>query len=253
VPAGIALDQNISITVGATGALATSDNFLIHVVPADPGIFTLNSDGTGGGAIVNASGTINQAGKPAIKSTEISMYLAGLGAPDSTGLNAVTTNATVFPGSCVQALGGSASAPSILTVKNTTVKVGSVTTYTSPAWKDIDGAVMNYDAHTIIANAGPDANYPPCMATATIAVTIGTVGTNSFTVTTPVSGIAYAGFVSGSVAGLYQINVILPDFSTVAGSITQSMVGHVEPISVAITPQGSSTTYTTQSGVTIQF
>jgi uncharacterized protein (TIGR03437 family) len=94
------------------------------------------------------------------------------------------------------------------------------------------------------------------MATATIAVTIGTPGVNSFTVTTPgLTGIEYAGFVSGSVAGLYQINVLLPDITSAAamtGSATASMAGTKQPISVAITPTGGST-YTSQSGVTIQF
>jgi hypothetical protein len=248
VPAGIVGDQYVTVTAGAT-----SDNFLVHYLAADPGIFTLNSDGTGGGAIVNASGTINQTGKPAIKSTEISIYLAGLGAPDSTGLNQATSNVQTYPGSCIQALGGSAQSPSLLSVKNTTVKNGSVTTYTSPAWTNIDGAIMSYDAHDIIAGTAPDQNYPPCIATATIAVTIGTLGTNSFTVTTPVTGIAYAGFVSGSVAGLYQINVMLPDISTVAGNITASMVGTVQPVSVSIQPGGTGTTYYSQGGVTIQF
>ena len=251
VPAGVVGDQYVTITAGVTGATATSDNFLVHVVPADPGIFTLTSDGTGGGAIVNQSGTVNGTGKPALVSTIITFYLAGLGAPDSIGLDLATANVTNYPATCVAAIGGSAAAPSLLTVVNT--KVG--TTYTSPAWTNLDGAVLNYGVHDILAGNAGDLNYPPCMATAAITVTFGTPLVNSITVTgtAGVGGITYAGFVSGSVAGLYQINVQLPASLTGIGTTPATFIGAGgTPVSITIAPSAGGT-YTTQTGVTIVF
>jgi hypothetical protein len=185
-------------------------------------------------------------------STIISFYVTGLGAPDSIGLDAATANVTNYPATCVAAVGGTALAPSLLTVVNT--KVG--TTYASPVWTNIDGAVMNYGVHDIIAGNTGDLNYPPCMATAAITVTFGTPLVNSIVVTgtAGVGGITYAGFVSASVAGLYQINVQLPASLTGAGTTPATFVGAAggTPVSISITPAGGST-YTTQTGVTIVF
>jgi len=87
---------------------------------------------------------------------------------------------------------------------NTSVKASSTTAaYTSPAWTTIDGAVFSYGPNTIISGL------PPCF-TDTITVTFGT-GASAVTATSAAGGgVTYAGFVSGAVAGLYQINVKIP-------------------------------------------
>ncbi len=147
-------------------------------------------------------GTINKALNEATAGDYISIYLTGLGAPDSTAVD-TTGNGVVAPTNCV-AVNGTKTAPGYLQVVNTTVKASSTTAaYTSPAWTSIDGAVISYGPNTIISGL------PPCF-TDNITVTFGT-GANAVMATSlPGGGVTYAGFVSGSVAGLYQLNVKIP-------------------------------------------
>ena len=58
VPAG--LTNGDTVTIAVTSGTASSDGlFQANVATNDPGIFTLTSDGTGQGAIINHDGTIN--------------------------------------------------------------------------------------------------------------------------------------------------------------------------------------------------
>jgi hypothetical protein len=118
-----------------------------------------------------------------------------LGAPDSIAADAATNKSTLFPGACI-AINGGKSAPGYLQVVNTTTKSPAYTA-PSPVWTNIDGAVLQ--SNMILGGL------PPCMQSQ-VTVTIGS-GANLVALTDAVS---YAGFVSGSVAGLYQINVTLP-------------------------------------------
>jgi hypothetical protein len=191
------------MTVTSGAATNVSTPFAVNVLAADPGIFTLASDGSGPAAIINLKdGSVNKAGNEATAGDYISIYVTGLGSPDSTAID-TTGNGVIAPTNCV-AINGTKTAPGYLQVVNTTVKASSTTTaYTSPAWTSIDGAVITYGPNTIISGL------PPCM-TDTITVTFGT-GTSAVTATSaPGGGINYAGFVSGAVAGLYQINVKIP-------------------------------------------
>lgn len=238
VPGGVAGDQNVTVTAAGL----TSDNFLVHVVPADPGIFTLLSDGTGGGAIVNQDGSINGSSHKAKAGDIVQIYMTGLGVPDSSATDVAPSIATSFPNTCV-GISGTANAPGLLQWVNK-----AATGYTPPAWTNIDGAVMNYGAHDIILGSGSDLNLPPCMATAAITVTFGPAG-NQVVSSGQGTGIQYAGFVSGAIEGLYQINVKIPASLTPSGG---SLLTGATAVTLNITPTGGST-YSSQAGVTIYF
>jgi len=244
VPSGVVVGTNYTVTITAAG-LSSDGLFTVGTVPADPAIFTLASDGTGQGAVINQNGSINGGGHAAAANTTISIYLAGLGVPDSSGVDAAGTVATNFPNTCV-AINGTTGAPGIIQVVNT--KVTGTNAYTPPAtaWTTIDGAEMNYGPHDIILGNTGDLNLPPCMATATITVTFGPA-TNQV-----VGTVTYAGFVSGSIAGLYQINAQLPASLVGTGSTTLAGTG-AQPVTVTITPVSPNTTFTSQPGVTVVF
>jgi uncharacterized protein (TIGR03437 family) len=106
-------------------------------------------------------------------------------------------------------------------------------------WSSIDGAVLN----TSFLNANV---FVPCFlgtdtsATNTLTVTI---GTSTPTVLTAANGgIAYAGFVPNSIAGLYQIDAVIP-----ASSGTGSVVSY--PLTITVGTGG--TAVSSQSGVTM--
>jgi uncharacterized protein (TIGR03437 family) len=226
VPSGLvvgtsAAPSTYNVTVTSGAATNVSTPFAVNVFAADPGIFTLASDGTGQGAILNQDGTVNKTGNEATAGQIVSVYLTGLGVPDSTAPDA-TGNGVVAPTNCV-IINGTKTVPGYLQVVNTTVKASSTTTaYTSPAWTTIDGAVISYGPNSIISGL------PPCFTDA-ISVTFGT-GASAVTATTaPNGGITYAGFVAGAVAGLYQINVKIP---------ANNPTGAV-PIQVSIPPYAS--------------
>jgi uncharacterized protein (TIGR03437 family) len=237
VPSGMlagtaAVPSTYTLTVTSGAATNVSTPVAVNVLAADPGIITLASDGSGQGAIVNLkNGSINKTGNEATAGDYVSIYLTGLGSPDSTGLDA-TGNGLVAPTNCV-AVNGSKTSPGYLQVVNTTVKASSTTTaYTSPAWTSIDGAVITYGPNSIISGL------PPCF-TDTITVTFGT-GANAVLATSGPGGkVLYAGFVSGSVAGLYQINVQIP-----AG--IQGLPGAI-PIQVTLPPYTSPATVVTMA------
>jgi len=73
----------------AYGAQASSA-LTTPVAVAAPGIFTANASGTGTGAIVNQSGTVNTAAAPAPKGAIIAIYFTGGGVTMSTANTTVT-------------------------------------------------------------------------------------------------------------------------------------------------------------------
>jgi uncharacterized protein (TIGR03437 family) len=231
VPSGVVIGSTVTpstynVTVTSGAATNVSTVFPINVLPADPGIFTLASDGSGQGAIINLiDGTINKTGNEATAGQYVSLYLTGLGAPESAAVD-TTGNGVSAPLNCVE-INGTKAAPGYIQVVDTAVKASSTTTAyvpPTPSWTTIDGAVITYGNNTIISGL------PPCM-TDTITVTFGTGGTAVTATTLPAGGVTYAGFVSGSVAGLYQINVQIPSgISGLPGSI---------PVTVTIPPYTS--------------
>jgi uncharacterized protein (TIGR03437 family) len=223
VPSGLVAGTAYDVTV-TSGALAASDPFVVNGVYADPGVFTLASDGSGQGAILNDYmngdyadyvGTINgsTAGHAVTAGDIVSVYLTGLGTPDSTAVDSTsdTPNPSGFPNACVE-INGSKSLPGYMQIANTltvapnaaTGVVGWTPPKTSAAWTTIDGAEIQSD----LILGTPGVLLPPCF-TDSITVTFGT-GPTAVTATTGNGLVTWAGFTDGSVAGLYQINVQIP-------------------------------------------
>jgi uncharacterized protein (TIGR03437 family) len=206
VPSSVTVGDTVSVTV-TSGTASSDGNFQATVAAAQPGLFTLASDGTGQGAIVNHDGTVNSSGNAEAIGNWVSLYVTGLGAPDSTAPDVATTPGGTFPTGCSAITLTGAATPGYLQVVNK-----SATGYTppSPAWTSIDGAVIEAsDLKTGIL--------APCM-TDLITVTFGSGGTAT-TATTAAGGVLWAGFSSGSVAGLYQINVTIPASTTSGNSV----------------------------------
>jgi uncharacterized protein (TIGR03437 family) len=216
VPAGLTVGGTAAVTV-TSGTAASDGLFSVNVVAADPGIFTLASDGIGQGAILNSDMSVNGTSAPAHAGDIVAIYLTGLGIPNSAATDAAT-NPGGYPTGCV-AINGTTNAPGYLQVVNTSTK-----TYTAPTtpWTNIDGAVMNQAM--LLGSA-----LPPCFTAAPLTTVTVTFGSTPVT-GTGLTGIAYAGFAPSSVAGLYQINVKVPNGLT-PGSV---------PVVVTLGTEGSS-------------
>jgi uncharacterized protein (TIGR03437 family) len=197
VPSGMTVGGTASMTVTTAGS--TTVPLTVNVVAADPGVFTMASDGIGPGAILNVTSagvtTVNGSANPAVINDTLSIYVTGLGAPDSTAADALTNKSTLFPSACVAISNTSKATPGYLQVVNT-----AATGYTSPKWTTIDGAVISYGPDTLLGGL------PPCMNSPVSVV----IGTAPNTLTLSGNSIGYAGFASSAVAGLYQINATLP-------------------------------------------
>jgi uncharacterized protein (TIGR03437 family) len=193
VPSGLTIGKTANVqVVSGTG---TSDAFPVSIVAADPGIFTLNSDGVGPGAILNHDGTINQTNNGEAGGNYISIYMTGLGIPDSSADDVAPVSPA--PGVCVAITDSTKGHPGYMEVVNTS-NSAATPPYVAPktAWKNIDGAVFQ--------NAMLVGNLAPCFTTAVAVAPTVTFGTGQ-----PVAA-SYAGFAIGSVAGLYQVNVTVP-------------------------------------------
>lgn len=184
VPTGVVGNSTVNIAV--TYNSNASSNFAANIAAADPGIFTVSSSGQGQGAILlSADYSVNSSTNKAAKGSTVLLYLAGMGAPNSTAANTAGTAAPTFPSGCI-------STAAYISTEN------GLASHPSPAWTTLDGAVI------AAANLATN-KFPPCFATTSaVTVTIGGIAA-------PVS---YAGFVADSVAGLYQINVSVPSTVT---------------------------------------
>jgi len=254
----------VNVQVGydtATPATNVSVATQIAFAAVDPGIFTIESSGQGQGAVLdNTTGVLNSqthyADTTSAAST-VQIYMTGLGVPDSTGTNATNaasggswTGATF---NCLAPTGGAVGSSSNVTAGpgsymqtvNTPLAYNPISSIEpsyvvpSPLWTSIDGAVLN----TSFLNANVAV---PCFlgtdtgATNTLTVTI---GTSTPTVLTAANGgIAYAGFVPNSIAGLYQIDAVIPQ-STGTGTAASY------PVTVTVGTGG--TAVSSQSGVTM--
>ena len=190
VPAGVAGNTTVKLSVTYNGV--ESGKLVANVVAADPGIFTTAANGTGQGAILNSDYSANSSAAKANLGSTVMIYMAGLGSPTSTGADTASTTAAAFPKSCVS-------------TANYMGAVNGQTVKPSPLWTTIDGAVIQ--GGLLLTNV-----FPPCFATSPTV----TIGGKAATVT-------YAGFVSGSVSGLYQINATIPT-SVTAGSAVPVVV-----------------------------
>jgi uncharacterized protein (TIGR03437 family) len=261
-------------TATPPSAAHTSVGFPLSFVAADPGIFTIESSGQGQAAALNLNtagspGTVlvlNSITNPAIggaASAAVSLYLSGLGVPDAVGGNgaqgsqgAWTAASNAF--NCISPIGvvGTSSvAPTGYLGTENTAYFSTVTgtgfqqpsasyAVPNPLWTSIDGAVINQnELNTNVAapcfletDAGA---VPGTNALLTVTVT----GSGTPAVLTPGAGITYAGFVGGSIAGLYQINFTLPSAVGNGSSATTA--------TVVVTVGGSTTAVTSQPGVTM--
>jgi uncharacterized protein (TIGR03437 family) len=214
---------NIQVGYGAPPAYSTF--YPVTYAATDPGLFTVNSAGTGQGAILNYDWTANSVANPVIiggKATStqvVHIYLTGLGVPNSTGsINTAGASTLASPGSCVAISG----ANGFLAAANTVYGLSGNATWTS-----LDGVVIN----NAVLNGVKANHLPPCL-TPEPTVTIGGVAAT----------VTYAGWVTGSVAGLYQID------AQVSSKVTLTSPPNALPVLVTI---GTKPAVTSQAGVTV--
>jgi len=202
----------------------TQDPMTVDVVAANPGIFTPDGSGRGQAAVLNHDWSLNSSSNPEARGNYIHIYATGLGTPTSSANDAYAAGtgsypALAYPNNCV-APGAVISGPSangylgILTgYINPPTAAGGNTAAASAlaaannALTSIDGAVIN-PAYLYGYATSATANtslLPPCFATASAAGIQVKLGTST-TALAP----SYAGFVSGSIAGLNQIDLQLP-------------------------------------------
>lgn len=217
---------NVNIVVTAGGVQSTA--YVVTVNAADPGIFTVGSDGQGAGAILSQSYALVNASNPAAvrqgTSDSVQIYMSGLGAPwpgvanNATGAtagNAITNNH--WSGDCISTSG----------------YLGLLNNLATTPYSSIDGAVIQ---SSLLSSS----RLAPCLGH----------NVTSPSITATVNGVnapvTYAGWVMDSVEGLYQVNVTLPTSNAL--SLTTGQVVSL-PIVVAVGGVGG---YTSQaSGVTI--
>ena len=164
--------------VGNVVTTKTSLVSVLNVVKSNPGVFTIGSDGQGDGAILDQGYAVVGANNPAAarktlsNSDAISIYMTGLGVPDSD----VASPTTFWDKDCTDTA--------------TYVSSNSI----SPS---LDGQV-------VLRSLIPGGKlFAPCFKQSSVivpSVKIGNVTAN----------VLYAGWVADSIAGLYQVNVQLP-------------------------------------------
>jgi uncharacterized protein (TIGR03437 family) len=217
---GSAVDIVVTFGYGAPASqtLLASSPFSVTIAATNPGIFAMNGNGQGDAAALTLANTLVAQTNPVglnTTSEQIQLYVTGLGIPDSDG------SSGVWSAGCMPATGyfplASAQAAAV---------AGMLGLPTPPALTSNDGLVLQGN---LFPNATPAA---PCFISDGTNVPAVSVGNVTATV-------KYAGWVSGSVAGLYQINVELPATgSSFSGGTkadgTSGTVGNTVPIKLPI-------------------
>ena len=203
------LNQPVDIVV-SFGTLSSAP-YTVLVAANNPGMFTMAGDGQGdAAALVNLDGslisTTNGAAAGATSSDTIQLYVTGLGAPDSDGVNAVA-----YPGNSVTCMSAQTTTSPVATGYYAAVNSAvNVLTGLNPGLTSDDGLVIQPAAFV-------SGQIQPCFKLAS-APTV-TIGGQQATVT-------FAGWVQGAIAGLYQINASLPlapagaGYSDASGAVT---------------------------------
>jgi uncharacterized protein (TIGR03437 family) len=184
---GSTVDIVVSFGYGNTNAtMFKSLPYSVTIAATDPGVFTVGGDGQGDAAALlpnyslitsaNAAGARLTAGEGDI----ISLYVTGLGVPDSTTSTAAWTTPNT-----VDCMTASAYWAAVNTTDGPTIPLTSN-----------DGLVIQ-------SAVFPASNIQPCLMHSGTDVPTVKIGNVAATV-------AFAGWVSGSIAGLYQINVQIP-------------------------------------------
>ena len=237
VPIASLVDLVVSYTP-AGGSAQSSAIYTVSIAATDPGIFTVGADGQGSGAILDLNNNLISATNPAgLRSTTVTgnsdivtIYMTGLGKPDSTASNASPasdgaggTGGLIWSADCV-------TTASYLTSFNA---------------QQTGTAISSLDGTLIVTGPLNTGRLVPCLLTnGTDAVSV-TVGNQA------VTDYLYAGWVPDTIAGLYQVSFRLPDniangFTIESGALLQSITAPTQvPISV------TSNTKTTQAGVSI--
>jgi len=189
VPSGVTGNTTVKMVVTYNSLSSTA--FSAGVVASDPGIFTATSSGVGQAAILHAADySANSTSNKAAKGSTVLIYVAGLGAPNSAATNVASTAAATFPAGCISPAAYMGT-------------VNAATSHPSPLWTTVDGANL------LLSNITAG-HFAPCFASpVTVVVTIdGKAAT-----------VSYAGWVADSVAGLYQINAVVPATATSGNAI----------------------------------
>ncbi len=233
VPSVVPIGQPVDIVVSYTpagGSAQSSVIYTVNIVATDPGIFTIGADGQGNGAILDLNNNLVSSTNPAgLRSATVtgnsdivSIYMTGLGIPDSTGDN-TQTGSGAWSADCV-----------------------SPATYlTSFNAQQLGTAIGTLDGTLIVTGPLNTGRLVPCLLSGgTDAVTLSVGGQ-------PVTSILYAGWVPDTIAGLYQVTFRLPDnvvsgFTTASGATSQSITAP-QQVPVSVTSDGN----TTQTGVSL--
>jgi uncharacterized protein (TIGR03437 family) len=189
-----------SVLSNASVASGVSFPYYVDAVAATPGILTTSSTGQGQAAIEMSNGSVYSVNSATNAAAPGSTVMIYLSGLGVPTSTATSASSLAYPGSCISPA-AYATAESITTD---------------------DGAVIQ------AAPLGADM-YAPCFVTSPTV----TIGGNAATVT-------YAGWVSGSVAGLYQINATVPSKATASNTA---------PLLVTI--GSGSTAVSSQAGVTM--
>lgn len=234
---------DIIVSYGAasgTPAPQVSPAFNVAIAATDPGIFTVGADGQGSGAILDANYSLISATNPAgIRShtlvpgtsDTVAIYMTGLGIPDSTASNASVAS---------DGAGGTGG----LQWSADCVTPGSYLTSFNSA--QTGTALTTLDGTLIIPSVLNTGRLVPCLLSSGGSgdVPVVTIGGQPAVVT-------YAGWVPGTIAGLYQVNVQLPDNTaavfTTEGGATNYTVTAPTQLPVLMT----SNSVSSQTGVSI--
>jgi uncharacterized protein (TIGR03437 family) len=92
VPYAVAGEFNTQVQVQYQGS--SSNSVSLSVQNASPGIFTLDSSGTGAGAILNQDSTVNAPSNPAARGSVVAIYLTGGGVTNPASVDASLTTTT---------------------------------------------------------------------------------------------------------------------------------------------------------------
>jgi uncharacterized protein (TIGR03437 family) len=197
VPSGVSATGITGLKISVTYDSVESSKFTANLGTADPGIYTTASSGLGQAAILHSDYSVNSSTNKVAKLATVQIYVTGLGAPTSTATNVTSATAVTYPASCI----------------STAAYLGTMNAAPiSASWTNIDGAVL---ASANIATG----HFAPCFLTTGTGITPVTVLIDGKAAT-----VTYAGFVSDSVAGLYQVNAIVPSTATSGAAISVQVV-----------------------------
>jgi uncharacterized protein (TIGR03437 family) len=231
---------DLVVSFGPSASPVLSNAYPLTAVTTNPGLFTIAASGQGNGAILDKNyAVVGQSNPVAMHSSATSdpvmIYLTGLGAPTSSADNTAASSNNGGAGfkwsdDCVAATGST----------GYTNALGSVTGVTPST---VDGLILQ----SSLLNTG---RFVPCLdkTNQLPAVTIGGV---------PVSAVKYAGWVADSIAGLYQVNAILPSTTGTfytgtsnCSDFTDSITNITRPTQLPICVQSKDGKYS-QAGVSV--